>query len=45
MGTARVTSQNLRVELVDTERNLMGVRGSVPGPKGGLVTIKPVRKQ
>jgi len=45
MGSVRVTSQNLRVELVDLERNLLGVRGSVPGPRGGLVMIKEVRKQ
>jgi len=45
MGNKRVTAQNLRVVLVDTERNLIGVRGSVPGPKGGLVIIKDARKQ
>lgn len=45
MGNTRVTAQNLKVELVDRERNLIGVRGSVPGPKGGLLTIKPARKQ
>jgi large subunit ribosomal protein L3 len=45
MGSVRVTSQNLLVALVDLERNLLGVRGSVPGPRGGLVMIKEVRKQ
>ncbi|MBN2555795.1 MAG: 50S ribosomal protein L3 [Anaerolineales bacterium] len=45
MGSARVTSQNLKVALVDQERNLLGVRGSVPGPRGGLVIIREVRKQ
>jgi large subunit ribosomal protein L3 len=44
MGGARVTAQNLRVELVDPERNLLAVRGSVPGAKGGLVLIKGARK-
>lgn len=44
MGTERVSSQNIKVVLVDIERNLMGVRGSVPGAKGGLVMIKPTRK-
>jgi len=44
MGNERVTSQNLRVELIDPERNLLAVRGSVPGPKGGLVVIKGARK-
>ena len=45
MGSVRVSSQNLRVDLVDPERNLLGVRGSVPGPKGGLVMVKEGRKQ
>lgn len=45
MGSARVTSQNLKVALVDEERNLLGVHGSVPGPRGGLVMIREVRKQ
>jgi large subunit ribosomal protein L3 len=45
MGNRRVTSQNLKVVLVDEERNLIGVRGSVPGPKGGLVVINEARKQ
>jgi large subunit ribosomal protein L3 len=45
MGNERVTSQNLHVVLVDAERNLIGVRGSVPGPRGGLVMIKGARKQ
>lgn len=44
MGSARVSAQNLRVELVDTERNLLAVRGSIPGAKKGLVLIKPARK-
>jgi large subunit ribosomal protein L3 len=45
MGNARVTAQNLAVALVDVERNLVAVRGSVPGPKGGLVVVKMARKQ
>jgi large subunit ribosomal protein L3 len=45
MGNARVTSSNVRVVLVDPERNLIAVDGSVPGPKGGTVVIKPARKQ
>ncbi|MGN1097336.1 MAG: 50S ribosomal protein L3 [Clostridia bacterium] len=40
MGAERVTVQNLDVVRVDTERNLILVRGAVPGPKGGIVTIK-----
>ena len=45
MGNHRVTSQNLEVVRVDAERNLLAVKGSVPGPKGGLVLIKEARKQ
>lgn len=44
MGNERVTSQNLKVVFVDVERNLIGVRGAVPGAKGGLVMIKEARK-
>jgi large subunit ribosomal protein L3 len=45
MGDDRVTTQNLKVVLVDPERNLLGVRGAVPGPRGGLVLIQVARKQ
>ena len=45
MGDDRVTAQNLKVVLVDVERNLLGVRGTVPGARGGLVIIKGARKQ
>ena len=45
MGRDRVTSQSLKVVLVDVERNLLGVRGAVPGPRGGLVMIQEARKQ
>ncbi|MCB2210288.1 50S ribosomal protein L3 [bacterium] len=45
MGNERVTSANVRVVLVDAERNLIAVDGSVPGPKGGIVVVKPARKQ
>lgn len=41
MGNERVTTQNLEVVLVDTERNLLAIRGSVPGHKNGIVMIKP----
>ena len=44
MGGVRVTAQNLRVEMVDAERNLLAVRGSVPGAKGGFLMIKQARK-
>ena len=45
MGFERVSVQNLGVVLVDSERNLIGVRGAVPGPRGGLVLIKEARKE
>lgn len=45
MGHERVTVQNLRVVIVDPERNLLAVRGAVPGPKNGLVTVAAARKQ
>jgi large subunit ribosomal protein L3 len=45
MGSERVTAQGLKVVFVDVERNLLGVHGAVPGPKGGVVMIKDARKQ
>jgi len=40
MGNERVTVQNLKVLRVDTERNLLLIEGSVPGPNKGLVLIR-----
>jgi large subunit ribosomal protein L3 len=45
MGSERVTTQALKIVMVDTERNLLGVHGAVPGGKGGVVLIKEARKQ
>jgi large subunit ribosomal protein L3 len=45
MGSERVTVQNLSVAYVDAERNLLGVRGAIPGPKGGVVVIREARKR
>jgi len=45
MGSDAVTAQNLKVVLVDAERNVIGVNGSVPGARGGLVVIRESRKQ
>lgn len=45
MGNARVTAQNLQVVLVDPERNLLAVKGTVPGARNGLLIIKEARKQ
>ena len=44
MGNERVTVQNLEVVKVDAEKNLLLVKGAVPGPKGGLLTIKETVK-
>ncbi len=41
MGNARRTVQNLEVVRVDSERNLLLVRGAVPGAKGGHVIVRP----
>ena len=40
MGSERVTVQNLTVVKVDGERNLLLVKGAIPGPKGGLLMVK-----
>jgi len=40
LGVEKVTIQNLEVVKVDTEKNLLLVKGAVPGPKKGLVMIK-----
>jgi large subunit ribosomal protein L3 len=45
MGNERVSIQNIRIVLVDAERNLLGVYGSVPGAKGSIIMIKEARKQ
>lgn len=45
MGSKRRTVQNLRIVKVDAERNLLLVKGSLPGPNGSLVTVRPAKKQ
>ena len=40
MGGVQTTVQNLEVVKVDAERNILLVRGAVPGPKGGLLIVK-----
>ncbi|KAA0920496.1 50S ribosomal protein L3 [Aquicoccus porphyridii] len=45
MGAARVTTQNLQVVKTDATRGLIMVKGSVPGSKGGWVTIKDAVKK
>ncbi|GBQ14437.1 50S ribosomal protein L3 [Swaminathania salitolerans] len=45
MGDERVTTLNLEVAAVDVERNLIMVRGSIPGAKNGLVLIRDAIKK
>jgi large subunit ribosomal protein L3 len=45
MGAANCTTQNLEVVRVDTERNLVLIKGPVPGAKSGDVIIRPAVKQ
>ncbi len=44
MGSERVTTQNLEVVRVDAERNLLLIRGAVPGAPGGHVFVRPSSK-
>lgn len=45
MGSQTVTIQNLEVVSVDVEKNLILVKGAIPGPKKGLVTVKEAVKK
>ncbi|KAF1855064.1 hypothetical protein Lal_00008420 [Lupinus albus] len=44
LGDAKVTTQNLEIVRVDVERNLLLIKGSVPGSKGGNVVVRPAIK-
>lgn len=44
MGDERVTVKNLEVVAIDLQQNLLALGGSVPGPTGGLVTVKKTRR-
>lgn len=44
MGDERVTTQNLEVVRIDAERNLIMIKGAVPGATGGHVIVKPAVK-
>jgi large subunit ribosomal protein L3 len=44
MGSDQVTVQNLKIALVDADRNLIAIRGAVPGPRGGLVLVRAAKK-
>jgi large subunit ribosomal protein L3 len=43
MGNSQVTVKNLVVSLIDPANNLLGLKGAVPGPRKGLVTVKGVK--
>lgn len=40
MGTDKVTVKNLKIVFVDAAKNLIGIKGAVPGPKNGLVRVQ-----
>jgi large subunit ribosomal protein L3 len=44
-GNERVTVRNLAVVKIDADRNLLLVKGAVPGPNGGLVMVRPTNKR
>ncbi len=41
MGVDRVTTENLRIVEIDVARNLLLIRGAVPGSEGGQVVVRP----
>lgn len=41
MGDVRVTTQNLEIVQIDTDRNLLLIKGAVPGAPGGFVAVRP----
>ena len=45
MGAARVTTQNLQIVRTDADRGVIMIKGAVPGPKGGWVTVKDAVKK
>ena len=45
MGNVRVSAQNLQIVRVDIERNLLLVKGSVPGARGGDLIVRPAAKK
>jgi large subunit ribosomal protein L3 len=40
MGHDQVTVKNLVIAYIDKEKNILGVKGAVPGPKKGIVTVE-----
>ncbi|BCJ52382.1 50S ribosomal protein L3 [Actinoplanes sp. NBRC 14428] len=45
MGSKRFTVQNLTVQAVDTDNNLLLIKGAVPGPKGALILVRTAAKK
>jgi len=45
MGNEKITTQNLTVQGVDAERNLLLIKGAIPGTDGGLVFIRSAAKK
>jgi large subunit ribosomal protein L3 len=43
MGHEQVTIKNLKIAMVDTDRNLIGITGAVPGPRKSIVVVKGAR--
>jgi large subunit ribosomal protein L3 len=44
MGAEQVTTQNLEIVRVDAERNLLLIKGAVPGAPGGDIVVSPATK-
>jgi large subunit ribosomal protein L3 len=44
LGAVKVTTQNLEIVRVDAERNLLLIKGAIPGSKGGDVVVRPAIK-
>ena len=40
MGAEQVTTQNLEIVRVDAERNLLYIKGGIPGANGGLILVR-----
>ena len=45
MGSKRVTIQNLRVVKIDADKNVLYVKGGIPGPNGGFVMVRKAVKK
>jgi large subunit ribosomal protein L3 len=44
-GNARITTRNLTIIKIDSDNNLLLVRGAIPGPNGGVVLVRPTNKK